>query len=197
MFAWILSSLDGGTTIIYLFSAPNWLPVSAKLRRQRQLVVEIWRRILPCEAAKHSVNWLIKDIQCWTMWLGSYFPAALSPLVQMKSAQNNPFVSSSLSRRGNCTSLLPVQKHQQRSPAAQRSLRPLNDRQQSCQIRSFGFVELISRFRAVCCKFSSSNSWLCLSSFYNSKWFLATKEKGKKSHLIKFHIPLFYLKQLY
>lgn len=41
VFAWILSSLDGGTTIIYLFSAPNWLPVSAELRRQRQLVVEI------------------------------------------------------------------------------------------------------------------------------------------------------------
>lgn len=41
--------------------------ICGTLRRQRQLLVEIQRSILPCEAAKHSVNWLIKAIQCWTV----------------------------------------------------------------------------------------------------------------------------------
>lgn len=78
---------------------------------------------------------------------GPHFPAALSPQVQMKSALNNPFVSSWLSRRGDSASLLQVRKQQQSRPAACRSLPPLNDRQRSCQIDSLGRVELISHFR--------------------------------------------------
>lgn len=65
----------------------------------------------------------------------------------MKSALNNPFVSSWLSRRGDSASLLQVQNQQQSRPAACRSLPPLNDRQRSCQIDSLGRVELISHFR--------------------------------------------------
>lgn len=133
-----------GATISF-FPALNWSPV---LNAEAAATITSYR-VVPSEAAKHSVNWLIKATQCWTAGGGGgpHLPTALSPQVQMKSALNNPFVSSWLSSRGDSASLLQVQKQQQSRPAAWRSLPPLNDRQRSCQIDSLGRVELISHFR--------------------------------------------------
>lgn len=118
---------------------------------------------------------------------GVLFPCCpFSPQVQMKAAENNPFVSSWPSRRGDSQRCC---RFENSNKAARRSLRPPNDRHQSCQIHSFGCVELISRFKQVCCKFSANDSsWL--SSFFLLKLSISSW-KGKKSRLNKFNLDFF------
>lgn len=117
------------------------------LRWYRQLLVEIQRSIVTSEAAKHRVNWLIKESQCWTGGGGLISLLPFLHKCKWSRLKITHCVSSWLSRRGNSTMLLQVQKRQQSSPAAWRSLPPLNDRQRSHHIDSFGCVELISHFR--------------------------------------------------
>ena len=95
-------------------STADGMSVSAECWCSRwQLLLKIQRGIVPTEAAKQRVKWLIKYIQCWTIKCFS-FPSALSPQVQMKQALNKPLFSSQLSRRsyaGCCRCFAQTDRH--------------------------------------------------------------------------------------
>lgn len=131
-----------------------------------QLLLKIQRSIVPTEAAKQRVNWLIKYIQRWTV-KGFSFPFCPFSTSANEVGLNNPFVSSPLSRRSYSTLLAaaavlntPTDTVTQKpwGVAGTLCLCTLDDRQWKCQIKSFWPVH--RRLLTLCSSLAFSDSYL-------------------------------------